>query len=48
MPVGILIITHGEIGEELLATAKSTLGGDLPLHCRALSSFSQLRPRLTT
>ena len=37
MPVGILIITHGEIGEELLATAKSTLGGTLPLNCRALS-----------
>ncbi|MFK8027166.1 MAG: PTS sugar transporter subunit IIA [Gammaproteobacteria bacterium] len=37
MPVGILIITHGEIGEELLATAKSTLGGSLPLNCRALS-----------
>ena len=37
MPVGILIVTHGEIGEELLATARSTLGGDLPLKCRALS-----------
>lgn len=37
MPVGILIITHGEIGEELLATARSTLGGTLPLKCRALS-----------
>ncbi len=37
MPVGILIITHGEIGEELLATARSTLGGELPLNCRALS-----------
>ena len=37
MPVGILIVTHGEIGEELLRTAKSTLGGDLPLKCRALS-----------
>ncbi len=37
MPVGILIITHGEIGEELLATARSTLGGTLPINCRALS-----------
>lgn len=37
MPVGILIITHGEIGEELLTTARSTLGGELPLNCRALS-----------
>ena len=37
MPVGILIVTHGDIGEELLRTAKSTLGGSLPLKCRALS-----------
>jgi PTS system ascorbate-specific IIA component len=37
MPVGILIVTHGEIGEELLRTARSTLGGELPLKCRALS-----------
>ena len=37
MPVGILIITHGEIGEELLTTARSTMGGTLPLNCRALS-----------
>ena len=37
MPVGILIVTHGEIGEELLSTAKSTLGGSLPLKCKALS-----------
>ncbi len=37
MPVGILIVTHGEIGEELIHTAKSTLGGTLPLKCRALS-----------
>ena len=37
MPVGILIITHGEIGEELITTARSTFGGKLPLNCRALS-----------
>ncbi len=37
MSVGILIVTHGDIGEELLATARSTLGGELPLKCRALS-----------
>ncbi len=37
MPVGVLIITHGDIGEELLRTATSTLGGSLPLQCRALS-----------
>ena len=37
MPVGIIIVTHGDIGEELLKTARSTLGGTLPLKCRALS-----------
>lgn len=37
MSVGILIVTHGDIGEELLSTARSTLGGSLPLKCRALS-----------
>lgn len=37
MSVGILIITHGEIGEQFIQTATSTLGGRLPLTCRALS-----------
>jgi len=44
MSVGILIITHGEIGEELLATARSTLGGTLPLNCRALSVSPSCNP----
>ncbi len=44
MSVGILIITHGEIGEELLATARSTLGGALPLECRALSVSPSCNP----
>ena len=37
MPVAILIITHGEIGQQFINTAQSTLGGKLPLTCRALS-----------
>ena len=44
MPVGILIITHGEMGKELLATASSTLGGTLPLNCRALSVSPSCNP----
>lgn len=44
MPVGILIITHGEIGKELLDTARSTLGGNLPLKCRALSVSPSCNP----
>lgn len=45
MPVGILIVTHGDIGEELLATARSTLGGKLPLKCRALSVSPSCDPQ---
>ncbi len=37
MSVGILIITHGETAQQLILTATSTLGGELPLDCRALS-----------
>lgn len=37
MSVGVLIITHGEIGEQLVSTASSMLGGKLPLPCHALS-----------
>ena len=37
MSVGILIITHGETAQQLIQTATSTLGGQLPLDCRALS-----------
>ncbi len=37
MSVGILIITHGEIAQQLIQTATSTLGGKLPLNCKALS-----------
>ena len=37
MSVGVLIITHGEIGNQLVKTADSMLGGKVPLKCRALS-----------
>ena len=37
MSVGVLIITHGEVGEQLIKTASSTLGDSLPLPCRTLS-----------
>ena len=37
MSVGILIITHGEMAQQLILTATSTLGGNLPLDCKALS-----------
>ncbi len=37
MSVGILIITHGEMAQQLILTATSTLGGQLPLNCKALS-----------
>ena len=44
MPVGIIIVTHGDIGEELLKAARSTLGGTLPLKCRALSVSPTCNP----
>ena len=44
MSVGILIITHGEVGEQFIQTAKSTLGGELPLDCRALSISPTCNP----
>ncbi len=37
MAVGVLIITHGEIGDQFVKTAESTLAGNLPLQCRAIS-----------
>lgn len=40
----MLIITHGEIGEQLVKTATSTLGGKLPLQCRALSVSQSCDP----
>ena len=37
MAVSILTVTHGNLGHELLGTAKSMLDAPLPLVCRALS-----------
>ena len=44
MSVGILIITHGEMAQQLILTATSTLGGKLPLDCRALSVSPSCNP----
>ncbi|MFK7815517.1 MAG: PTS sugar transporter subunit IIA [Gammaproteobacteria bacterium] len=43
MAVSILIITHGNVGKELLSTAKSMLG-KLPLTCEALSVSNSCKP----
>ena len=37
MAVGILLVTHGHSGEALIAAARSTLGGNLPLETGNLS-----------
>ncbi len=44
MAVSILTITHGKVGHELLATAKSMLGDSLPLSCQALSVSVSCKP----
>jgi PTS system mannose-specific IIA component len=43
MAVSILTITHGKVGQELLATAKTMLG-KLPLTCENLSISDQCNP----
>jgi len=43
MTVSILIITHGNIGKELLATAKTMLG-KLPLKCETLTVSNACNP----
>jgi PTS system ascorbate-specific IIA component len=43
MSVAILTITHGRIGHELLATAKSMLG-KLPMECASLSITETCNP----
>ena len=37
MAVGVLIITHGEIGDQFVKTAESTLAGKIPLPCHTIS-----------
>jgi len=44
MAVSILTITHGNMGHELLATAKTMLGNSLPLTCNALSVSANCNP----
>ena len=44
MSVGVLIITHGEIGNQLVDAASSTLGGKMPLHCQALTITQSCDP----
>lgn len=44
MPVGILIVAHGNVGKELLDTARSMLGGKLPLHSESLSVSQDCNP----
>jgi len=44
MAVSILTITHGKMGHELLATAKTMLGDALPLNCEALSVSASCNP----
>ena len=44
MSVGVLIITHGEMGDQLVKTVTSTLGDALPLPCRALSISQSCDP----
>lgn len=44
MSVGVLIITHGEIGDQLVKTAASTLANKMPLQCRAFSVSQNCDP----
>ena len=44
MSVSILTITHGKVGHELVATAKSMLGNTLPLTCETLSVSETCNP----
>lgn len=44
MPVGILVVTHGNLGREMIATARSTLGGTLPLASKVLSVSQDCDP----
>jgi len=43
MAVSILTVTHGKVGHELLATAKSMLG-TLPITCKTLSVSATSKP----
>ena len=38
IPVGILLLTHGRLGEALLECARHVLGGNVPEHIAILSA----------
>ena len=44
MSVGVLIIAHGEIGNNLLQTASSMFGGEIPLQCQSLTVTQECEP----
>ena len=46
MSVGVLIIAHGEIGNNLLQTARSMFGGETPLQCESLTITPTCEPDL--
>ena len=43
MSVGLLIITHGEIGQSLLATATRIFGGRCPLRAAVLPVYEEVK-----
>lgn len=47
MSVGLLVITHGEIGQAMLNTAQAMLAG-LPLQAEVLSVTNQCDPEVVT
>ncbi|MEM7304438.1 MAG: PTS fructose transporter subunit IIA [Pseudomonadota bacterium] len=44
MAIGLLIITHGDIGQQLVEAARITLDGKLPLKCETLSVGPDCNP----
>ena len=46
MSVSVLIVSHGELAEQLIKIATSTFGGKAPLSCRSLSVSQNCDPDL--
>lgn len=44
MTIGLLIITHGDIGKQMLEAARVTLNNQLPLKCETLSILPDCNP----
>ena len=44
MPINVLLVTHGRIGEELLKSASSTFGDVLPTNCKTMSVSLECDP----